>query len=59
MCLEALCDAEGRAQSDLAGAHVLDYGCGSGILGMAAIRLGAARADGVDIDPVALEMRVA
>jgi ribosomal protein L11 methyltransferase len=36
------------------GEHVLDYGCGSGILTIAAIKLGAARAVGVDIDPLAL-----
>lgn len=36
------------------GEHVLDYGCGSGILGIAAMKLGAARATGVDIDPLAL-----
>jgi ribosomal protein L11 methyltransferase len=37
-----------------AGAAVLDYGCGSGILAIAAARLGAGRVVGVDIDPQAL-----
>lgn len=36
------------------GETVLDYGCGSGILAIAAIKLGAMRALGVDIDPTAL-----
>jgi ribosomal protein L11 methyltransferase len=36
------------------GETLLDYGCGSGILAIAAARLGAARVDGVDIDPQAV-----
>ena len=34
---------------------VLDYGCGSGILGIAALKLGAANVVAVDIDPLALD----
>ena len=37
------------------GESLLDYGCGSGILAIAAMMLGAARATGVDVDPMALE----
>ncbi|MBY0444748.1 MAG: 50S ribosomal protein L11 methyltransferase [Burkholderiales bacterium] len=41
--------------SNLAGGEkLLDYGCGSGILAIAAIKLGAASAAGVDIDPQAM-----
>ena len=36
------------------GSSVIDYGCGSGILAIAAAKLGAGRVVGVDIDPVAL-----
>ena len=35
------------------GEYVVDLGCGSGILSITALRLGAARAVGVDIDPLA------
>ena len=38
-----------------AGATVLDYGCGSGILAIAAGKLGAGRLTGVDIDAQALQ----
>lgn len=37
------------------GERVLDYGCGSGILAIAAAKLGAARVDAVDLDPEAVE----
>ena len=33
--------------------HIIDYGCGSGILGIAALLLGASKVDAVDIDPQA------
>jgi ribosomal protein L11 methyltransferase len=48
LCLEWL-DAQ-----DLAGKTVIDYGCGSGVLAIAALKLGAARVVGVDNDPQAL-----
>ncbi|MBU3826912.1 MAG: 50S ribosomal protein L11 methyltransferase [Candidatus Anaerobiospirillum merdipullorum] len=48
LCLEWL------DRQDLTNARVLDYGCGSGILAVAALKLGASEALGVDIDPQAL-----
>ncbi len=48
LCLQWL-DAQ-----NLSGARVLDYGCGSGILAVAALKLGAQEALGIDIDPQAL-----
>ncbi|MEX3074477.1 50S ribosomal protein L11 methyltransferase [Vibrio alginolyticus] len=49
LCLEWL---EGL---DLAGKTVIDFGCGSGILAIAAIKLGAEKVIGIDIDPQALQ----
>lgn len=46
LCLEVL-DERVRG-----GEHVLDIGTGSGILAIAALKLGAAAAEGVDIDPM-------
>ena len=49
----ALCLAQ-LDSMDLAGCDIVDYGCGSGILAVAALRLGAAFALAVDNDPQAL-----
>jgi len=43
------------AQYDCHGKIVLDIGCGSGILSIAAARLGSHKVIGVDIDPIAVE----
>jgi ribosomal protein L11 methyltransferase len=48
MCLAWL------ARTVRAGDSVLDYGCGSGILAIAAAKLGATRVEGVDVDPQAI-----
>jgi ribosomal protein L11 methyltransferase len=48
LCLEAL------ARLDLKAKSVVDYGCGSGILAIAALKLGAARVTAIDLDPQAL-----
>ncbi|HEX5514205.1 MAG TPA: 50S ribosomal protein L11 methyltransferase [Gammaproteobacteria bacterium] len=42
------------AQADLAGGTVVDFGCGSGILAIASLLLGAQQAYGIDNDPQAL-----
>lgn len=42
------------AETELAGKQIVDYGCGSGILGVATLKLGAAHVLGVDNDPQAL-----
>jgi ribosomal protein L11 methyltransferase len=49
LCLQWL------ARHELAGRSVLDYGCGSGILAIAAAMLGASPVRGIDIDPQAIE----
>lgn len=48
LCLQWLDGAE------LAGKTVIDFGCGSGILAIAALKLGAARVVAIDHDPQAL-----
>src|SRR5690606_13609095 len=49
LCLEWL---DGQ---DVRGLNAIDFGCGSGILAIAALLLGAERVIGTDIDPQALE----
>jgi ribosomal protein L11 methyltransferase len=41
------------------GERVLDYGCGSGILAIAAAKLGAALVEGVDVDRQSVEVTLA
>lgn len=53
LCLEAV--ERWADDGRLAGARVLDVGCGSGILGLAAVRLGATSVLGIDTDPLAIE----
>lgn len=48
LCLEWL------ANQDLTGKTVIDFGCGSGILAIAAVLLGASLVHAIDIDPQAL-----
>jgi len=50
----ALC-MEWLDSQPLSGKTVIDFGCGSGILAIAALKLGAERAIGIDIDPQALQ----
>lgn len=41
-------------QADLENKTLIDFGCGSGVLGIAALKLGAARVIGIDHDPQAI-----
>lgn len=50
LCLEWL------ARHAVTGKTIIDYGCGSGILAIAALKLGARHALGTDIDPQALDV---
>jgi ribosomal protein L11 methyltransferase len=52
MCLEWL------ASHPIQNQTLIDYGCGSGILGLAAIKLGAKEVYGIDIDPQAVEASI-
>ncbi len=51
LCLEWL---DAGADTWLRDASIIDYGCGSGILAVAALKLGARSAIAMDIDPQAL-----
>jgi ribosomal protein L11 methyltransferase len=57
LCLGALEHLAGRGV--LAGARVLDVGCGSGILSIAAAKLGAREVLAVDTDPIAVDATTA
>lgn len=50
MCLEAI------QQYDVRNKNILDLGCGSGILGIGTLVLGAEKCVGVDIDPKAVDV---
>jgi ribosomal protein L11 methyltransferase len=50
LCIELL------EQANVPGRSVADVGCGSGVLSIAAAKLGASRVIGSDIDPVAVEV---
>ena len=54
MCLDMLAEYAGQYQ----GGDLLDAGCGSGILSLAALRLGLRTAIGVDVDPQAVSVAV-
>ncbi len=54
LCLDWLGQKTDKTRTPLKGATVIDYGCGSGVLAIAAAKLGAAAVYAVDIDDQAL-----
>jgi ribosomal protein L11 methyltransferase len=61
LCLELLEDRLGMTRTDYQGDHnsqltMIDVGCGSGILGIAAAKFGVRHILGVDLDPKAIEV---
>ncbi len=55
----ALCEMQGGPSVTSSSPCVLDYGCGSGILAIAAAKLGAGLVNAVDLDPQALDATAA
>lgn len=53
-CLAWMGQQTAQSLRPLAGQRIIDYGCGSGVLAIAALLLGAEKAWAVDIDPQAL-----
>ncbi|MGB0957747.1 MAG: DUF6505 family protein, partial [Litorivicinus sp.] len=53
-CISGGFEFSNWSEADLTGKAVLDFGCGSGVLAIAALLLGAGNATGTDIDPQAL-----
>ncbi len=58
LCLEALEELLSREEEVQEGARVLDIGCGSGILAIAAALLGAETCVGLDNDPMAVKVAI-
>jgi ribosomal protein L11 methyltransferase len=59
LCLEALEEAAAQRGGSLAGLQVADLGCGSGVLGLAALQLGASAVAAVDTDSLAVRATAA
>jgi len=47
--------ANGSRAQALKGAKILDFGCGTGLLAIAAVKMGAQEAVGVEIDPISVQ----
>lgn len=58
LCLEALESLAAERGGRLAGLQVADLGCGSGVLGLAALRLGAAAVAAADTDSLAVSATI-